>query len=449
LKSLNVGKMDDAQLKELRAEVALLKQLDSPCIISLREVFESESTICIILEHCSGKDLSQRAFTGGEPQIAHVLYQVLKGVAHCHKKKICHRDLKLENVMFVREDSDHIRIIDFGLSKVFGTVGESFRGQDEHNRIMKSLCGTVFYFAPEMLVDRCYSEKADIWAVGVITHMLLVGSPPFQGQSEEETVDKIKHSSEVSFDSPLWHGHVSPEARDFTSKLLCFNAKDRLSAVQALQHPFLARVAEQNLNRLRSEDPALLVAVKESVLRFCTYPVLKQAALMIVVHRTDSKTMEKLHDLFLSLDRSGFGMLSVEDLQEFMCQGEGSISPNECRQVFDKINQDKSSYIDCMEFMSASIESVMMCTDDFWKVAFGHLDVDNSGGISVEDVLDLLGAGFTESDATQIMQTACEGQGDTIGQEDFLRLMDQNNTPLPSLRRAVGSISSSEGEDKL
>ena len=141
-----------------------MKALDDPNIINLMEVFEAEDNICIIMDHCSGGDLSQRRFVS-ENDVCSVVFQLAEAVAHCHHNGIVHRDLKMENIMFVSKDSDSIRLIDFGLSKKFLTKSEIIKNdkilaQNDKCRVMKTACGTAFYMAPEMLT-MSYSEKAE------------------------------------------------------------------------------------------------------------------------------------------------------------------------------------------------------------------------------------------------------------------------------------------------
>lgn len=163
LKSLNVSKMDESQLNELKAEIEILKHLDHPNIVSLMEIFASENNICLIMEYCGGGDLSDRRFRS-EKDLSSVLYQVLRAVAHCHQMGIMHRDLKLENVMFVSKDSDELRLIDFGLSKLYFQDSESQKTSlerlNERSRAMATVCGTVCYMAPEVLT-RTYGQKAE------------------------------------------------------------------------------------------------------------------------------------------------------------------------------------------------------------------------------------------------------------------------------------------------
>lgn len=168
LKSLNVTRMDERQTAELRAEIEMLKQLDHPNVVSLVEIFTSQTNISLVMEYCSGGDLSDRRFKT-EKDLASVIHQILCAVAHCHQMGIIHRDLKLENVMFSTLESDKLRLIDFGLSRTFyaqqqlasqNTQDAHIDELNDHDRAMKTVCGTICYMAPEVLRRR-YGMKAE------------------------------------------------------------------------------------------------------------------------------------------------------------------------------------------------------------------------------------------------------------------------------------------------
>lgn len=128
-----------------------------------------------------------------------------------------HRDLKPENILLEEgEDFDKIKLIDFGESKEFKTGDKQ-----------GDLVGTPYYIAPEVM-SRSYNEKCDMWSIGVITFILLSGTPPFAGQNEKEIMDTVK-TGKYSFKSKAW-ANVSDNAKDFIEKLLVMDPAKRLSA---------------------------------------------------------------------------------------------------------------------------------------------------------------------------------------------------------------------------
>ena len=117
-----------------------------------------------------------------EKEAAIIFKQLMNGISYCHSKGICHRDLKPENKLFLtNDDNSPIKIIDFGLSKIFGET----KKDDKKKKNMKTKVGTAYYVSPEVLKGN-YDEKCDIWSCGVILYILLSGEPQFNGEDDNE-----------------------------------------------------------------------------------------------------------------------------------------------------------------------------------------------------------------------------------------------------------------------
>jgi hypothetical protein len=189
VKSLDLGllKTED-DLHQLREEIFIMCQLDHPNIVRLEEVYESHSEIFLVQELCSGGELFDRLdeqpdYHYGEKQCARIIKQLLSAVRYIHSKGIIHRDLKLENFLFTTTSPDsELKLIDFGLSKHF-THGQ------QHNDAV----GTPYTVAPEVLRGS-YDEKCDVWAIGVITYLLLSGDPPFGGCGGPEPPSVVRRN---------------------------------------------------------------------------------------------------------------------------------------------------------------------------------------------------------------------------------------------------------------
>lgn len=153
---------------------------------------------------------------------------MLLAINYLHlKKKIVHRDLKPENLLLQFDDNYEVKVIDFGLSRVFS----------KDKRMCKCV-GTPFYVAPEVLQKK-YDAKCDVWSIGIILHVLLCGSPPFQGRNDEQIFEQILFGY-ITFNTPEWKNiSVSNEAKIFIKKLLQMNPENRVTASQALNDPWI------------------------------------------------------------------------------------------------------------------------------------------------------------------------------------------------------------------
>jgi len=219
--------------KNLKMEVDILKKVNHPNIIALKELFDTPDKLYLIMELVTGGELFDKIVEKGsytEHEAAQLVRKIVSAVEYLHNLGIVHRDLKPENLLLKRADNDlEIAIADFGLSKIVG-----------QQMMMQTACGTPSYVAPEVLNASGYGKEVDMWSIGVITYILLCGFPPFYGDTVPEIFEQIM---EANFDYPeeYW-GSVSKEAKDFINKLLVVDSDKRLSAGDALKHPWLATV---------------------------------------------------------------------------------------------------------------------------------------------------------------------------------------------------------------
>ncbi|CAM4732680.1 unnamed protein product [Leuciscus chuanchicus] len=155
--------------KIVRTEIGVLLRLSHPNIIRLKEIFETETEIFLILELVTGGELFDRIVERGyysERDAAHVIKQILEAVAYLHENGVVHRDLKPENLLYADLSIDApLKIADFGLSKII-----------DEQVTMKTVCGTPGYCAPEILRGNAYGPEVDMWSVGVILYILTLRS---------------------------------------------------------------------------------------------------------------------------------------------------------------------------------------------------------------------------------------------------------------------------------
>jgi len=220
--------------KNLKMEVDILKKVNHPNIIALKELFDTPDKLYLVMELVTGGELFDKIVEKGsytESEASQLVRRIVSAVDYLHNMGIVHRDLKPENLLLKRPDNDlEVAIADFGLSKIVG-----------QQMMMQTACGTPSYVAPEVLNASGYGKEVDMWSIGVITYILLCGFPPFYGDTVPEIFEQIM---EANFDYPeeYW-GSITKEAKDFINKLLVVDAEKRLSATDALRHPWLASAA--------------------------------------------------------------------------------------------------------------------------------------------------------------------------------------------------------------
>ncbi|KAH7036644.1 kinase-like domain-containing protein [Linnemannia elongata] len=225
----------------IRNEIAVLGQISvgHANILTLTDYFETLNNLYLVTELAEGGELFDRICRKGsyyEHDAAQLVRTICQGVAYLHSKEIVHRDLKPENLLFKTEAEDsELLIADFGLSKII---------DKEKFDLLTTTCGTPGYMAPEILQRSGHGKPVDMWAIGVITFFLLSGYTPFDRQN---TVDEMHAiiKSEYSFEPPeAWDG-ISDTARAFVRALLIANPNERMTAVQALDHPWLTQYQQK------------------------------------------------------------------------------------------------------------------------------------------------------------------------------------------------------------
>ena len=237
-------------MQQVKSEIDILKIAKHPNIIKLYDVFENEEFIFIITEYCSGGDLfsyiEKRDFKLTEERAAEIIHQLCTAVFFLHQYGIVHRDLKPENILMTNEtDTADIRLVDFGLGKIISpgeTCTESF--------------GTFSYVAPEVLKEKPYNFKVDLFAIGIITYLLVTGFLPFDHETSEREIARQTLYEPTPFPPSIWK-NISIEAKMFVDNLLSKNPDDRMNIQEVLQHKWLLKfVHEENVTfkRKKSKD---------------------------------------------------------------------------------------------------------------------------------------------------------------------------------------------------
>ncbi|CAN0888511.1 Serine/threonine-protein kinase PEPKR2 [Linum grandiflorum] len=219
-------------------EVEIMQHLSGhPGVVTLHAVYEELEFFHLVMEFCSGGRLIDQMVGEdqySEQRAANVFKDVLLVIKYCHEMGVVHRDIKPENILLV--SSGKIKLADFGLAMRISN-GQKLSG----------LAGSPAYVAPEVLQGN-YSEEVDIWSAGVLLHALLTGGLPFQGDSLESVFEAIK-SAKLDFQTGIWDS-VSKPARDLLSRMLARDVSARITADEALRHPWVLFYTDRGLRPL-------------------------------------------------------------------------------------------------------------------------------------------------------------------------------------------------------
>lgn len=235
-------------LKSLYIFICSYKHKDHPHIVKLYEFYSDDKYFYLVTELIEGGELFdeiQRQKFFSEEVAANIISQLLSAIVYCHERHIVHRDLKPENVLMANSSGGKfcIKVIDFGTAQIF-----------KKNSKLRTTTGTAYYIAPEVLM-RSYDEKCDVWSVGVILYILLSGSPPFNGNNDDEIIKAVK-KAKFNFSSSIWND-ISIEAKDLITKMLRYPSTNRISAQEAYAHPWIKK---KKFNQLKPETASVLMS---------------------------------------------------------------------------------------------------------------------------------------------------------------------------------------------
>ncbi|KAJ4937050.1 hypothetical protein JOQ06_001634 [Pogonophryne albipinna] len=215
----------------VKNEIQVMNNLDHASLIQLYAAYESRNDIILVLEYVGGGELFDRIidenYTLMELDAVLFIRQICEGLQHMHKMYILHLDIKPENILCVSRITNKVKIIDFGLARIY-----------KPREKLRVNFGTPEFLAPEVINYDFVSFNTDMWSLGVITYMLLSGLCPFLGDDDNETLNNIL-ACKWNFDEQEFVD-TTEEAKDFISKLLIVNKSWRIGASEALRHPWLS-----------------------------------------------------------------------------------------------------------------------------------------------------------------------------------------------------------------
>ncbi|CAN1146722.1 Calcium-dependent protein kinase 17 [Linum perenne] len=361
-------------LEDVRREVQIMHHLTGqPNIVELKGAYEDKHSVHLIMELCAGGELFDRIIAKGhytERAAASLLRTIVEIVHTCHSMGVIHRDLKPENFLLLNKDeSSPLKATDFGLS--------------------------VFY-KPE-------SEHG-------IFNAILRGH--------------------VDFTSDPWPS-ISPQSKDLVRKMLNSDPKQRLSASQVLNHPWIKEDGE-------APDVPLDNAVLGRLKQFKAMNKFKKVALRVIAGCLSEEEIKGLKEMFKGMDTDSSGTITLEELKQGLAKQGTKLSEAEVKQLMEAADADGNGTIDYDEFITATMHLNRMDREEHLYTAFQHFDKDNSGFITTEELQQALRE-FGINDDKELKDILAEVDSDNDGRinyDEFVAMMRKGNPEAnPKKRR--------------
>ncbi|XP_052119862.1 calcium/calmodulin-dependent protein kinase type II alpha chain isoform X11 [Frankliniella occidentalis] len=232
-KIINTKKLSARDFQKLEREARICRKLQHPNIVRLHDSIQEEHFHYLVFDLVTGgelfEDIVAREFYS-EADASHCIQQILESVHHCHSNGVVHRDLKPENLLLAsKAKGAAVKLADFGLAIEVPGDQQAWFG----------FAGTPGYLSPEVLKKEPYGKPVDIWACGVILYILLVGYPPFWDEDQHRLYAQIKIGA-YDYPSPEWDT-VTAEAKSLINEMLTVNPSKRITASEALKHPWICQ----------------------------------------------------------------------------------------------------------------------------------------------------------------------------------------------------------------
>ncbi|VFQ92055.1 unnamed protein product [Cuscuta campestris] len=369
-------------IEDVRREVIILRALTGHNnLVQFYDAYEDNDNVYIVMELCEGGELLDRILARGgkytEDDAKVVLVQILNVVSFCHLQGVVHRDLKPENFLFTSKDENAVlKAIDFGLS--------DFVKPDER---LNDIVGSAYYVAPEVL-HRSYSTEADVWSIGVIAYILLCGSRPFWARTESGIFRAVLKAN-PSFEEQPWPT-LSPEAKDFVKRLLNKDPRKRMTAAQALSHPWIKNSSNPKV--------PLDILIFKLMKAYMKSSALRKAALRALSKTLTVDELFYLKEQFSLLEPSKNGTICLENIKTaLMKNATDAMKESRIHDLLPSLNALQYRRMDLEEFCAATLSVHQLEALDRWeqhaRCAYEIFEKDGNRAIIIEELASELGLG--------------------------------------------------------
>lgn len=386
--------------RQMKEEAIIFLEMDHPHIARLLGVYETAEDVALVVEYVAGGQVMDRIIEQGmytEKEAAETIYQILQAVNYLHKHGVMHRDLTLQNFLYESKNSKHLKLIDFGLSKLWNFTSPK----------MDSAVGNLQYTAPEVIKcaestvindpnamdmdEKGYTTKCDLWSVGVMLFMLLSGKMPFQDKHGRSGGISLTIQAGVYNMQGIEWSSVSADGKDLIEKLLVLDPNKRLDARAAMEHEWITSRA--------THSAVLSRGITKSLSQFAAASRFKKICLSMVSWSLSTEVTEDIREVFLELDKEKTGMVTLGQLREAL-ETQCTLGEDEVRSIVTSFSQlERDEEIHYSDFLGAMIQSRIQLNDETIWATFRRFDVDGSGYITAQDLKTVLGATLSAADA--------------------------------------------------
>jgi calcium-dependent protein kinase len=344
------------------------------------------------MDLCTGGHLGDLLSYGGksildESRAKILVTQLVSAVAHLHSRGICHRDIKLQNILMEHRDyvTAQIKLIDFGFATHYVGLCP-----------LKTRCGTPYTTAPEVYRES-YDERCDLWSVGVVTYILLSGYRPFVAV---DLPGDLKNAGKAAMVTSILMGRyhfdhasfkkVSSQGISFIENMLRPDYTRRWHAVDALNSPWLSNNSRSSakFNLSSGHDTALSAAVS-NIRRKASASSLGTMSMVAVAFSRSQNDATHLRSLFQSFDAENCGFLTKSSFRCAMLSASPDLTAVEADLLFEAIDVDNDQQISFTEFLASTMDPREVKVEDLSK-AFHLLDSDHKGYLTQDDFYRVL-----------------------------------------------------------
>jgi calcium-dependent protein kinase len=408
-----ISKAKAKNFDRIKKEITIMKMLDHDNIVKLSETFEDKRTIRLVMELCTGDQLDERLieekmFT--ENQSCIIMKQIFEAVNYLHSMKICHRDLKPDNILFSRRgaiERSTLKVIDFGSACFFN-----------EGQFMRTKAGSSYYVAPQVLNGK-YDKSSDLWSCGVILHIMLCGYPPFYGETEEEVIAKVKRGT-FTFDKKRWK-KISEDSQILIRFLLKMNPQERCTAQQALEDTWILNKAPKATQEALDNGTPLR--------RFRSGYKLKKAGLHVIAERLSESQIRSLEKIFSGLDSDADGMLNAKQLRLGLKRVGLEKLPVDIETIIKEVDADSgdNGVVDYKQFVSITLNKKQVMQETICWNAFSDRDADCDGMLSIGELSELLRSATIQeimgsNAANDALRKIKDGATETVSFDQFMML---------------------------